>query len=157
MQPNIGIKPENLTGVSHLLNGILADEFLLYTKTRNAHWNVEGPDFHDKHKFFESQYGQLDEIMDEVAERIRILGHYAPATLKDFLKLTRLTEQMREKNDSQGYIRELLADHETIIIAMRECIDRFANEFKDAGTSDFITGLMEEHEKMAWMLRSHLR
>ena len=157
MQPNIGIKPENLSAVSHLLNGILADEFLLYTKTRNAHWNVEGPDFHDKHKFFEGQYEQLDEIMDEVAERIRILGHYAPATLKDFLKLTRLTEQMREKNDSAGFIRELLADHETIIIAMRECIDRFANEFKDVGTSDFITGLMEEHEKMAWMLRSHLR
>ncbi|WP_207514674.1 Dps family protein [Longitalea luteola] len=157
MQPNIGIKPENLSAVSHILNGILADEFLLYTKTRNAHWNVEGPDFHDKHKFFESQYEQLDEIMDEVAERIRILGHYAPGTLKDFLKLTRLTEQMREKNDSAGFIRELLADHETIIVTMRENIDRFANEFKDAGTSDFITGLMEIHEKMAWMLRAHLR
>ena len=157
MQPNIGIKPENLTAVSHILNGILADEFLLYTKTRNAHWNVEGPDFHDKHKFFEGQYEQLDEIMDEVAERIRMLGHYAPATLKDFLQLTRLTEAMREKNDSAGFIRELLADHETIIIAMRENIDRFANEYKDLGTSDFITGLMEEHEKMAWMLRSHLR
>src|ERR1044072_4043332 len=157
MQPNIGIKPENLTAVAHLLNGLLADEFLLYTKTRNAHWNVEGPDFHDKHKFFEGQYEQLDEIMDEVAERIRMLGHYAPATLKDFLKLTHLTEQMREKNDSAGFIRELLADHETIIVSMRENIDRFASEFKDAGTSDFITGLMEEHEKMAWMLRSHLK
>jgi starvation-inducible DNA-binding protein len=157
MQPNIGIKPENLTSVAHALNGILADEFLLYTKTRNAHWNVEGPDFHDKHKFFESQYEELDEIMDEVAERIRILGHYAPATLKDFLKLTHLTEQIREKNDSQGFIRELLADHETIIITMREHINRFANDYGDAGTSDFITGLMEIHEKMAWMLRAHLR
>ena len=157
MQPNIGIKPENLTAVSHVLNGILADEFLLYTKTRNAHWNVEGPDFHDKHKFFESQYEQLDEIMDDVAERIRILGHYAPATLSDFLKLTHLTEQSRGKNDSQGFIRELLADHETIIITMRENINRFANEYGDLGTSDFITGLMEIHEKMAWMLRAHLR
>lgn len=157
MQPNIGIKPENLTAVSHVLNGILADEFLLYTKTRNAHWNVEGPDFHDKHKFFESQYEQLDEIMDDVAERIRILGHYAPATLSDFLKLTHLTEQSRGKNDSQGFIRELLADHETIIITMRENINRFANEYGDLGTSDFITGLMEIHEKMAWMLRAHLQ
>jgi len=157
MQPNIGIKPENLGAVSHALNGILADEFLLYTKTRNAHWNVEGPDFHSMHLFFESQYEKLDDIMDEVAERIRTLGHYAPATLKDFLQLTHLTEQMREKNDSIGFIRELLADHETIIVTMRENIDRFANEYKDAGTSDFITGLMEEHEKMAWMLRSHLR
>jgi len=157
MQPNIGIKPENLTAVSHVLNGILADEFLLYTKTRNAHWNVEGPDFHDKHKFFESQYEQLDEIMDDVAERIRILGHYAPATLSDFLKLTHLTEQSRGKNDSQGFIRELLTDHETIIITMRENINRFANEYGDLGTSDFITGLMEIHEKMAWMLRAHLQ
>jgi starvation-inducible DNA-binding protein len=157
MQPNIGIKPENLTAVAHILNGLLADEFLLYTKTRNAHWNVEGPDFHDKHKFFEGQYEALDEIMDSVAERIRKLGHYAPGTLKDFLQLTHLTEQSREKNDSLGFIKELLADHEAIIVAMRENIDRFANEYKDAGTSDFITGLMEEHETMAWMLRSHFR
>lgn len=157
MQPNIGIKPDNLGAVARILSTFLADEFLLYTKTRNAHWNVEGPDFHDKHKFFEAQYEQLDEIMDEVAERIRSLGHYAPGTLKQFLELTRLTEQSRSKNDSQGFIRELLSDHENIIIFLRENIDKIANEYKDAGTSDFITGLMEIHEKMAWMLRSHLR
>jgi DNA-binding ferritin-like protein (oxidative damage protectant) len=157
MQPNIGIKPDNLGAVSRILSTFLADEFLLYTKTRNAHWNVEGPDFHDKHKFFEAQYEQLDEIMDEVAERIRSLGHYAPGTLKQFLELTQLTELSRSKNDSQGFIRELLSDHENIIIFLRENIDKIANEYKDAGTSDFITGLMEIHEKMAWMLRSHLR
>jgi starvation-inducible DNA-binding protein len=157
MQPNIGIKPENLTAVAKTLSAFLADEFLLYTKTRNAHWNVEGPDFHDKHKFFESQYDELDEIMDEVAERIRMLGHYAPATLKDFLQLTHLTEQIRSKNDSQGFIKELLEDHESIIVFLRENIKRFADELNDAGTSDFITGIMETHEKMAWMLRSHLK
>lgn len=157
MQPNIGIKPDNLGAVSRILSTFLADEFLLYTKTRNAHWNVEGPDFHDKHKFFEAQYEQLDEIMDEVAERIRSLGHYAPGTLKQFLELTQLTELSRSKNDSQGFIRELLSDHENIIIFLRENIDKIANEYKDAGTSDFITGLMEIHEKMAWMLRAHLR
>ena len=157
MQPNIGIKPENLTAVAQTLNSFLADEFVLYTKTRNAHWNVEGPDFHDKHKFFESQYDELDEIMDAVAERIRTLGHYAPATLKDFLQLTHLTEQIRSKNDSQGFIRELLADHESIIVYLRENINKIANDYNDAGTSDFITGIMETHEKMAWMLRSHLK
>jgi starvation-inducible DNA-binding protein len=108
------------------------------------------------HVFFESQYEQLDEVMDSVAERIRQLGHYAPATLKEFLSLTHLTEKLSEKNNSQGFIRELLADHESIIIFLRENINRFADDFKDAGTSDFITGLMEEHEKMAWMLRAHL-
>ena len=157
MQPNIGIKPDNLSAVARILTIFLADEFVLYTKTRNAHWNVEGPDFHDKHKFFESQYEQLDEIMDEVAERIRVLGHYAPGTLKDFLQLTQLTEQSRSKNDSQGFIKELLSDHENIIIFLRENIDKIANEHKDVGTSDFLTGLMEIHEKMAWMLRAHLK
>ena len=157
MQPNIGIKKEDLSAVSQILSGVLADEFLLYTKSRNAHWNVEGPDFHDKHKFFEAQYEALDELMDEVAERIRTLGHYAPGTLKDFLQLTHLTEASRSKNDSQGYIKELLTDHENIIIFLRENIDKIADEYHDVGTSDFLTGILEQHEKMAWMLRSHLR
>ena len=157
MQPKIGIKKENLATAAHTLSGFLADEFLLYAKTRNAHWNVEGPDFLDKHKFFESQYEQLDEIMDDVAERIRSLGHYAPATLREYSELTHLTERSREKNDGPGFIKELLADHESIIIRLRENINRFANELQDAGTSDFITGLMETHEKMAWMLRAHLK
>jgi len=157
MEPNIGIKPENLSEVSLTLSKILADEFLLYTKTRNAHWNVEGIDFYAKHTFFEAQYEQLDEIMDSVAERIRTLGHYAPATLAEFLKLTHLSEKSREKNDSAGFIKELLGDHESIIVHLRENINRFANDLHDAGTGDFITGLMETHEKMAWMLRAHLR
>ncbi len=156
MQPKIGIKKENLSKVAHILSGFLADEFLLYLKTRNAHWNIEGSDFHTMHKFFEEQYEQLDETMDEVAERVRILGHYAPATMKSYLELTHLTEQSREKNDSTGFIKELLGDHESIILRLRENINLFATELNDAGTSDFITGLMETHEKMAWMLRAHL-
>jgi starvation-inducible DNA-binding protein len=156
MQTNIGIKKEYLSEIAFVLSKILADEFLLYTKSRNAHWNVEGIDFSAKHIFFESQYEQLDETMDSVAERIRTIGEYAPATLAQFLKLTHLTEQSREKNDSKGFIRELLADHESIIIYLRENINRLADEFQDFGTSDFITGLIETHEKMAWMLRAHL-
>lgn len=157
MEPNIGISKENLSAVAHALNKILADEYVLYTKTRNAHWNVEGPDFHSKHLFFEAQYQELDEIMDSVAERIRSLGHYSPATLKSFLSLTHLSEVLHNKNDSTGFITELLSDHESLIIHLRENINIFANDYKDLGTSDYVTGLMETHEKMAWMLRSHLR
>jgi starvation-inducible DNA-binding protein len=156
MNANIGISDKNRKTVATQLMRLLADEFTLYTKTRNAHWNIEGKDFHAMHLFFESQYEQLDEVMDSVAERIRQLGHYAPGTLKEFLALTQLTEKSRAKNDSQGYIGELLADHESIIIFLRENINPFAAELKDAGTSDFITGLMEDHEKLAWMLRAHL-
>ena len=157
MNPEIGISKDNLTKVAHILNGVLADEFLLYLETRNAHWNIEGHDFHAMHKFFEEQYEQLDEIMDDVAERIRALGHYAPATMRAYLGLTHLSEQSREKNDSTGFMKKLLLDHESIIIRLRANINIFANELNDTGTSDFITGLMERHEKMAWMLRAHLK
>lgn len=157
MEAQIGIKKENLTKAAHTLNGFLADEIVLYIKTRNAHWNVEGADFHEKHKFFESQYEELDDVMDDVAERIRSLGHYAPATLKSYLELTHLTEQSRAKNDGAGFVKELLADHESIVIRLRENINYFANDLGDAGTSDFITGLVEKHEKMAWMLRAQLK
>jgi starvation-inducible DNA-binding protein len=156
MKPKIGISSENLAKAAHTLNKILADEYVLYTKTRNAHWNTEGADFHSKHLFFESQYEQLDEIVDGVAERIRSLGHYAPATLKIFLELTHFSEALHHKNDSAGFITELLNDHESLIIHLRESINGFAIDLKDLGTSDYITGLMETHEKMAWMLRAHL-
>ena len=157
MKTNIGISEENRKAVSVQLSKLLADEFVLYTKTRNAHWNVEGPDFHSMHLFFESQYEELDEIMDSVAERIRMIGHYAPATLKSFLKLTHLGELTESSNDSLGFIRELVEDHDSIIQFIRGNINPFANEYGDAGTSDFVTGLMETHEKMVWFLRSHLK
>ncbi len=157
MKIKIGITESNRQEVATVMSKILADETVLYIKTKNAHWNIEGADFYDKHKFFETQYGQLDELIDSVAERIRSIGHYAPATLKSYLDLTHLTEQTREKNDSQGFIKELLADHESIVVILREHIKSIANEFHDAGTSDFIIGLMETHEKMAWFLRSHLK
>ncbi|HMK06009.1 MAG TPA: DNA starvation/stationary phase protection protein [Flavobacterium sp.] len=157
MKTNIGITETNRAGVVSELSKILADEYVLYTKTKNAHWNLEGPDFYDKHKFFEAQFNELDGIIDSVAERIRTLGHYVDAMLKAFLSVTHFTEQKRDKNDSPGYIKELLADHESLIMHMRENINLFATEYHDAGTSDFITGLMENHEKMAWFLRSHLK
>ncbi len=153
----IGINETNRQAVASELAKILADENVLYIKTKNAHWNIEGVDFYDKHKFFETQFGQLDEMIDRVAERIRSIGHYAPATLKSYLSLTHLTEVNREKNDSQGFIKVLLEDHESIILILREHIKSFSNKFHDLGTSDFITGLMENHEKMAWFLRSYLK
>jgi len=109
------------------------------------------------HLFFEGQYGQLQEQTDSVAERIRSLGHYAPGTMKLFLELTHLTEFNESKNDSLGYIKELLQDHESIVEFIRGNINSFANDYGDATTSDFITGLAEAHEKMAWMLRAHLK
>jgi len=139
MTPNIGITENNRQSVAIELSKIV------------------GLHFYNKHKFFETLFEELDEIVDNVAERIRSLGHYAPATLQSFLQLTHFIETARNGNTSEGFIKELLEDHESIIIHLRESINRFAEEFKDLGTSDFITGLMEAHEKMAWLLRSHIK
>ncbi len=156
MKPDIGITEKNLQAVANELQKVLADEFVLYTKTRNYHWNVEGGSFIELHKLYEGQYEQLDEIMDEVAERIRQLGHYAEAQLKDFVQLTRLGEE-GYTTDQKKQLQNLLADHESIIRNLRKNIDVFTDKYKDAGTADFVTGLMEKHEKTAWFIRSYLK
>jgi len=155
MKPNIGITTENRQAVADELGKLLADEFLLYTKTRNAHWNIEGADFHSMHIFFEGQYQQLDELVDSVAERMRKIGHYAPATMTQLLQLTHLTEAIGSKNNSQGFLKELLEDHESIIEFVRGTLNPLAEKYKDLGTSDFLTAILEKHEEMAWMIRAH--
>ncbi len=157
MKAEIGIKPANTAEIAHSLNILLADEHVLYVKTRRAHWNVEGPDFYAMHKFFAKQYRHLEAIIDDVAERIRAIGHYAEGTMAGFLKETHLSENNIQKNDSNTFIKVLLEDHESIIILLRENVEPFLDKWKDAGTSDFITALLEKHEKMAWMLRAHLK
>ncbi|WP_117880415.1 Dps family protein [Aureibaculum luteum] len=155
--PNIGISKENRQSIANQLSKILADEFVLYSKTLNFHWNIEGTDFHSVHLYLETLYEEQQEIVDTVAEKIRMLGHYVPATLKDYSKLTHLTEQTKGGNDSQSIFAELLEDHESIIVFIREEIEPIAEKWKAQGISDYITGLMEQHEKTAWMLRSHLK
>jgi len=156
MNPNIGLRGEQREGVVALLNTLLADEYLLYTKTRNYHWNVVGPQFHDLHKFFEEQYNALNEIVDEVAERARALGGKALGTMAEFLKHSRLNEQVAHYPDARDMIANLLADHEAIIQRLRVDLETCSETYHDMGTNDFLTGLMEQHEKMAWMLRAYL-
>ena len=156
MKPNIEISDKNLKEVATLLNKLLANEYVLYTKTRNAHWNIQGDNFIELHKFFESQYDSLNIIIDDTAERVRALGHFALGSLKDFLKVAQLSEQNDNFSDQNHIIKTLLEDHESIIHSLRNHIVIITDQFKDLGTADFMTGLMEQHEKMAWMLRSYL-
>lgn len=156
MKENIGIGDEQRDSLGRVLNVLLADEFLLYVKTRRFHWNVVGPDFGELHKFFESQYEALDEIVDEVAERARALDAISAGSMQEFLELTRLKESAGKNPDARGMLAALLADHEGVIRSLRKDLET-ADKLGDAGTNDFLTGLMEQHEKMAWMLRSYLR
>jgi starvation-inducible DNA-binding protein len=157
MENNIGITETAKQAVVNELAKVLADEYILYTKTKNAHWNLEGTGFHGLHVFFEEQFNQLDEMIDSIAERIRALGHYAPGSLKHFLELTRLSEDAGSGNSGTAYITNILEDHRSIIFTLRENIDAFATKYKDYGSSDFLTGLISAHEKMAWMLSAHLQ
>ncbi len=154
MKPNLGIPENHLQSVSIELNKLLADEFILYTKTRNYHWNIEGSNFHEMHLFYDQQIDEINQIIDHIAERIRAIGFYAEARLEDYLRLTSLIEQPYT-NSQNDQLKYLLGGHETIINNLRRLIPLFTDKYKDAGSSDFVTQLIEKHEKMAWMIRSH--
>lgn len=156
MTPNIGLNEQDQAGVVQILNDLLSDEFVLYTKTRNYHWNVVGPQFNDLHKFFETQYEELNAVVDDVAERARTLGGHALGTLVEFSQHARLGEHPGEYPEARRMLANLLEDHESIIRTLRSDLERVADSHHDIGTNDFLTGLMERHEKMAWMLRSYL-
>lgn len=153
---NIGMTQKQKKDSSLILQKLLANQYLLYTKTRNYHWNIEGPSFLQMHEFYERLYTELEEGFDEVAERIRQLGHYSEGRLKDFLKITDLEEQDYPNHQTEQ-ITNLLNDHETIIRRLRGDVDKLTDDIKDSGTADFVTGMMEKHEQWAWFLRSYLR
>ena len=155
MKPNIGLSEKKLDAVADLLSVVLANEVKLYTKTRKFHWNVKGESFMELHKLFENQYTQLEESIDEVAERINKLGSHTIGTMEEFSKLATLKEHAGKYPNSKEMLKELLADHETCVIELRKNVDECADKFKDAGSADFLTGLMEQHETIAWTLRRY--
>ena len=156
IQPNIGLETDVLKKDNELLNAYLADLHVLYIKTRKYHWNVAGPSFKEYHEFFEEQYKELEEIIDQVAERIRTLGGKPVATMADFIGETSLEEDHSGEVKTVDMFTRLLSDHEQVTRELRDNVDTCDEELKDAGTADFLTGLMETHEKMAWMLRKYL-
>jgi starvation-inducible DNA-binding protein len=155
MTPNIGLSESNRDNIVKILNNVLADEYVLYTKTRNYHWNVVGPQFNDLHKFFEGQYEALSEFVDDVAERARSLGGKAYGTLAELSQHARLKEQPGALPPALTMVANLQADHEAMVRTLRADLATVMEKYDDAGTNDFLTGLMEKHEKMAWMLRSY--
>ena len=156
MKTNIGISQKNLASVNTLLCSVLADAVLLYTKTRKFHWNVAGNSFMELHKLFEAQYNKLEEAIDEIAERINKLGFKTPGTMAEFLGAASLKESPGKYPVQIEMIKELLRDHEAVIITLRKSIDDCDEKLGDTGTADFLTGLMQEHETMAWTLRRYL-
>lgn len=153
---NVGLSAEQAEKAGQVLDRLLADQVALYIKTRKYHWNVVGPRFAMLHEFFEDQYEVLDEAMDETAEFTRKFGMKAIGTLKEFQEKTVLKEAPGDNPSEDGMLRDLLEDHENVIRHLRDAINYAADDLKLAELADYFTQVIETHEKMAWMLRSHL-
>jgi starvation-inducible DNA-binding protein len=153
---NIGLSDEQRQGVVELLNSDLADSYLLLIKTKKYHWDVVGPQFRTLHKLWEEHYQALTENIDSVAERIRTLGGYPIGTAEGFLRVASIKEHAGNVPVATEMVAYLVEDHEQIIRNLRDHIDQCSENFHDEGTADFLTGLMEQHEEMAWMLRSFI-
>ncbi len=154
MNTNIGLTQEQSDGVHTILRRVLADAYVLYTKTRNYHWNVTGMHFQTLHDMFEAQYTALETVIDDTAERIRAIGPYAIGTLEEFSEFTTLSEHPGSYPNAITMVQNLLTDYEQIIRQLRADVDACVEQYHDQGTADFLTGLMEQSEKTAWMLRA---
>lgn len=137
-----------------LIAKVLASTYLVYIKTQNFHWNVIDGRFHSLHEFFKEQYKELAEAIDEIAERIRMLGRKSPGSMREFLDLSDLDESTEELSADE-MLAELLDDHLVIIQQLRQYIQQ-CQERGDEGTADLFIARLRAHEKTAWMLRSHL-
>jgi len=156
MKTNIGLNDEARLEVGQILNLLLADEYVLYATTRDYHWNVTGPEFLSLHKQFEAQYDQAAVWIDDVAERARAIGVGARGNWADLAASARSSADPGIGLSAEHMLSELLALHEEMIVQLRTDSEACLARFKDAGTADFLTGLMEQHEKAAWMLRAQL-
>lgn len=152
MTIDIGLEDNQRKQIAAELHRVLANTFALYQKTHSYHWNVTGPHFQSLHVMFEEQYQQLFAALDELAERTRALGVYAPEGRKAFQDLVDLPDDASVP-EAFDMVRNLVRDHETVIKLLRKVIDQ-ASEAGDEGTADMLTARLEEHEKTAWMLRS---
>jgi starvation-inducible DNA-binding protein len=150
-----GISAKDRTAIAGGLSRLLADTYILYLKTHNFHWNVEGPMFQTLHQMFMDQYTEAWNAIDPIAERIRALGHYAPGSYKQYMKLASVKEAEGVPRAEQ-MVRQLITGQETVARTARSVLP-LAERANDQPTLDLLTQRLDIHEKNAWMLRSLLK
>lgn len=148
------INQKTMNQIALMLAHFLSNNFVLYVKTLNFHWNMAGPQFFMYHKLLEHQYEELAKANDDLAERIRMLGGLSPGSMKELLSLAGLKES-KSNLSWQEMIQDLVASHEAMIEECHHLIE-FTDQKKDQGTSDLIIERIRFHDKQAWLLRSHL-
>jgi len=151
---NIGISDKDRSAIAAELSKMLADSYTLYLMTHNFHWNVTGPLFNTLHQMFMTQYSEEWAALDDIAERIRALGHHAPGTYREFSKLSSIAEP-GVVPDAMEMVHLLVKGNEAVAKTARAAFDK-ADGANDQPTADLLTQRMDIHEKNAWMLRSLL-
>jgi starvation-inducible DNA-binding protein len=151
---NIGISDKDRAKIVQGLSALLADSYTLYLMTHNFHWNVTGPEFNSLHMMFMTQYTEQWNALDIIAERIRALGHPAPRTYREFVKLASIKE-VEGVPRAMDMVRHLVAAQEATARTARELFP-LVDAANDQPTADVLTQRLDVHEKTAWMLRSLL-
>ncbi|KAF0186653.1 MAG: DNA starvation/stationary phase protection protein [Hyphomonadaceae bacterium] len=154
MEMDIGIPPAQRKEIADGLSRLLADTYTLYLKTHSYHWNVTGPMFQGLHAMFMTQYTELGLAVDEIAERIRALGHFAPGSYAAYSKLSSIKEEAGVPG-AQEMIANLVKGHEAVTRTARSVFS-LATSADDQPSCDLLTQRMQVSEKTAWMLRSLL-
>ncbi len=151
---NIGIDEASRKSIAHGIAGVLSDSYILYLKTHGFHWNVTGPMFQTLHLLFETQYNELALAVDEIAERIRALGEFAPGSYAQFTSHATISEE-QSIPEARAMIQQLLEGNEAVAANARRVIP-IAEEAHDQASADLMVQRVQAHEKAAWMLRSLL-
>lgn len=153
MRTSMPLESDVCTEVTQMLAQVLSNTYVLYVKTQNFHWNVVDPRFYSLHLLFEKQYEELADALDDLAERIRMIGGKAPGSMQEFQQLATL-EEGSSNTSGDEMIQQLMEDHTVMADAIRASIAS-ANDLGDDGTADLLVQRLRSHEKSSWMLRSH--
>jgi len=151
---DIGIPAAQRARIAEGLSALLADSYTLYLMTHNFHWNVTGPMFNTLHLMFMQQYSEQWAALDQIAERIRALGHPAPGTYREFVQLASI-EEVSGVPKAMEMVRLLVAAQEGTARTARKLLP-LVSRANDQPTADLLTQRLDVHEKTAWMLRSLL-
>ncbi len=150
---NTGIVESKRQGIAKALSHVLADTYVLYLKTHKYHWNVKGPLFHSLHALFEEHYTALAQAVDEIAERIRVMGEESPGSFEEFSKISVLKGDPDHGVSAEQMVTKLLHDHEQVALRVKEVL-KSCEGANDEGTVSLMGSRLEFHEKTAWMLKS---
>lgn len=154
-QVDIGIPAKERGAIAEGLSRLLADTYTLYLTTHNFHWNVTGPQFNTLHTMFMTQYTELWNAVDPIAERIRALGFPAPGSYAAFGKLSVIPDAPAVPPKATKMVEMLAKGHEAVARTARDVFE-LADSASDQPTADLLTQRMDIHEKTAWMLRALL-